>query len=70
MARFFFYIDLEAENQKSLKPFEVYLIHPEDRYGYLLPNLGQLGRRMEVESGNYSFYFKVSKITFNYALII
>ena len=36
----YFFISSEAESKEKLPPFEVYLIHPEDRYGYLLPGLG------------------------------
>ena len=61
----YFVIYSKAENEDKVAPFEVYLIHPEDRYGYLLPYLGLLGNKMEAESGNY-IHFKVSKITFNY----
>ena len=61
----YFEIKAAVTKKEKISPFDLYLLYPEDRYGYLLSNLGQLGDRMEAESGNH-IGFKIKKINRNY----
>ena len=61
----YFQIKAKVAKKENILPFELYIVHPEYRYGYLLESLGQLGTGMLAESGNL-VGFKVKKIIWNY----
>ena len=61
----YFHIQAIFSPKEKIRSFDVYLIHPEYRYGFLSRDLAQLGTRMEAESGNY-IGFDIRKIIQRY----
>ena len=63
-----FIIKVEVAIKEKMPPFDVYFIHEEDRYEFLMADLGQLGDGMDlevVESGSW-YNFRVRKIMWSY----
>ena len=54
-----------SKTEKIIPYVDVYFTHPNDRLGFLLPDLGKLENKMRVELGN-PVGFKVRKIIWSY----
>ena len=55
----------KVAKREDIPSFDIFTLHPEDRYGFLLPDLAPLGKRSVIKS-SYLIDFKVRKVIWNY----